>query len=69
MAEILLLLTVLNPLTFAYQPFFLLFFFFFFGLFRAVPAAYGGSQAGGQIGVVAAGYTTAAEMPDLHHSS
>ena len=37
------------------------FFFFFssFLLFRAVPTAYGGSQAGGQIGAVAA---------DLHHS-
>ena len=34
-------------------------FFFFFLLFRAVPAAYGGSQARGLIGVTAAG---------LHHS-
>ena len=35
-------------------------FFFFFGLFsRATPAAYGGSQARGQIAPVAAG---------LHHS-
>ena len=33
--------------------------FFFFCLFRATPMAYGGSQARGQIGVVAAG---------LHHS-
>ena len=35
-------------------------FFFFFCLFRAAPAAYGGSQARGQIGAVAA---------SLHHSS
>ena len=35
------------------------FFFFCFGLFRAVPAAYGGSQARDLIGAVAAG---------LHHS-
>ena len=34
------------------------FFFFFFGLFRAASEAYGGSQAGGPIGAVAAG---------LHH--
>jgi len=34
-------------------------FFFFFGLFRAALAAYGGSQARGQIGATAAG---------LHHS-
>ena len=33
--------------------------FFFFSLFRAIPAAYGGSQGRGQIGAVAAG---------LHHS-
>ena len=33
--------------------------FFFFLLYRAAPAAYGSSQAGGQIGVAAAG---------LHHS-
>ena len=31
------------------------FFFFVFGLFKAVPAAYGGSQAGGRIGATAAG--------------
>ena len=35
-------------------------FVFVFGLFRAALAAYGGSQARGQIGAVAA---------DLHHSS
>ena len=29
-------------------------FFFFFGLFRAAPTAYGGSQARGVIGAVAA---------------
>ena len=38
-----------------------IFFFFFFviSLFRAAPAAYGGSQVRGQIGAIAAG---------LHHS-
>ena len=35
--------------------FFLFFFFFFFGLFRATPAAHGGSQARGLIRAVAAG--------------
>jgi len=35
------------------------FFFFYKNLFRAIPMAYGGSQARGQIGAVAAG---------LHHS-
>ena len=35
-----------------YQDTFL--FVFLFLLFRAIPAAYGGSQAGGQIGAVAA---------------
>ena len=35
-------------------------YFFFFCLFRVTPGAYEGSQAMGQIGVVAA---------DLHHSS
>ena len=39
--------------------FFNLFLFFSFLVFRATPAAYGGSQARGQIGAVAAG---------LHHS-
>ena len=39
--------------------FWLFFFFFFFCLFRAAPAAYGGSQARGPIGAPAAG---------LHHS-
>ena len=38
----------------------LTFFFFFFGFFRAVPTAYGGSQARGQIEVTAA---------SLHHSN
>ena len=51
------------------------FFFFFFVQFRAAPVTYGGSQARGQIGAVAAGYTTAIAMPypsyvcNLHHSS
>ena len=35
------------------------FFFFFFWLFRAVPTAYGSSQARGRIGVASATYTTA----------
>ena len=39
--------------------FFLFFFFFFFCLFRAVPEAYGDSQARGRIGALAA---------SLHHS-
>ena len=49
-------------------------FFFFFLISRATPAAYGSSQARGQIEAVA-GYTTATATPDrscvyeLHHSS
>ena len=49
--------------------------FFFFNLFRATPAAYGGSQARGPIRAVAAGYARATAMLDpshacdLHHSS
>ena len=35
----------------------------FFGLFRVVPLAYGGSQAGGRIGAL--GYATARAMLDL----
>ena len=36
--------------------YFVLFFsFFFFGLFRAAPAAYGGSQTRGRIGAIASG--------------
>ena len=48
---------------------------FFVCLFRATPAAYGGSQARGQIGTVATGYDTATAMQDpshvfdLHYSS
>ena len=38
---------------------FVLFYFYFYLLFRAAPAAYGGSQARGQIRAIAAG---------LHHS-
>ena len=47
----------------------------FFCVFRAASAAYGGSQARGQIRAIAAGYTTAPAMPDLscicdlHHRS
>jgi len=36
----------------------------YFCLFRAVPMAYGGYQARGQIGAVAAGSTTAIAMRD-----
>ena len=47
---------------------------FIYFLFMAVPMAYGSSQAGGQIGAVAEGYTTATATLDrscicnLHHS-
>ena len=41
--------------------------FFFFGLFRAIPEAYGNSQARGRIEAVAPGYTTAIATPDLSH--
>ena len=43
-----------------------------FGLFRAVPAAYGGSQARGPIGAVAAGHSHVGDpshVCNLHHSS
>ena len=43
------------------------FIYLFFCLFRATPAAYGGSQARGLIGAVAAAYTTATATPDLSH--
>ena len=41
-------------------------FFVFLSFFRAAPAAYGGSQARGPIGAVAAGlhYTIVTAMPD-----
>ena len=48
---------------------------FFFFFFRAAPTAYGISQARGEIGAEAAGYTTATATHDmrcvcnLHHSS
>ena len=51
------------------------FFFFCFFLLHAALEAYGGSQARGRIGDVAAAYTTATAMRDLslvcdpHHSS
>ena len=51
------------------------FFVFLFCLFRAAPAAHGGSQARGLIGPVVPAYTTATATPDpshifnLHHSS
>ena len=49
--------------------------FFFFGLFRAIPTAYGGSQARGQIEAVAAGLRHSHSnvdlslVCDLRHSS
>ena len=49
--------------------------FFFFFLFRDIPAAYGGSQARGEMGAVAAslphGHSNARTKPrqNLHHSS
>ena len=49
-----LLLTFIGELNQCLQQCQLQFFFFFFLLFRASPAAYGGSQARGQIGAVAA---------------
>ena len=53
----------------------LFYFILFYLLFRATPAAYGGSQARGQIRAAATAYTTATGMLDpscvcdLHHSS
>ena len=50
-------------------------FFYFFCLFRATPAAYGGSQARGWIGAVATGLhhteiiQDLSHVCDLHHSS
>ena len=46
--------TTSSPLN-IFSPFFFLFFFFSFCLFRAAPAAYGGSQTRGPIRAVAAG--------------
>ena len=45
--------------------------FFFFFLFRAIPAAYGSSQARGRIGVVAAAIVMQdpSHVFDLYHSS
>ena len=40
---------------------------FFFFFFRAALAAYGSSQARGQIGAAGAAYVTAIAMPDLSH--
>ena len=42
--------------------------FFFFFFFRAVPEAYGNSQARGQIGATAAAYTIATSNPDPSHT-
>ena len=43
-----------------------LFFFFFFWLFRATPAAYGSSQARGQIGAAAAGHSHSNPRSEPH---
>ena len=72
-----------NVQLFVPSSFLLSFFFFFFSffnlffnlLFRAVPAAYGNSQARGQIGAAAASLryshsnTGSKRICDLHHSS
>ena len=42
-------------------------FFFVFAFLRATPMAYGNSQARGQIGAVAASYTTATATWDQSH--
>ena len=52
-----------------------LFSFFFFGLFRDIPAVYGGSRRGVKMELQLPAYATATAMPDpnrvcdLHHSS
>ena len=59
-----------------FPPWWRLYFLFFSRLFRAMPVAYGSSQAMGQIRVAAASYTTAtaiampdpSQICDLHHS-
>ena len=62
-------------LFFVFYFLFFVFFFFWSCLFGAAPSAYGGFQARGLIGGVAAGYTAAIAMPypsyvcNLHHSS
>ena len=61
-----------NPLLFLSFVFFFYFFFFFFSLspflFMAAPAAYGSSQARGQIGAAAAGlHHSCSNMPDPSH--
>ena len=43
---------------------YLLIYFFVFCLFQGIPTAYGGSQARGLIGAVAASLATATAMPD-----
>ena len=59
---------------FIYLLIYLFYLFTYFLLFRAAPAAYGGSQATGAIGAVLLTYATATAMPDpsriwdLHHS-
>ena len=58
-----------------WKPFFFFFWSFVFCLFRATPAAYGGSQARGLIGAVATGLhhshsnARSSHVCDLRHSS
>ena len=67
--------TVFSLSLFSWLLWFYLSIIFFLSLFRAAPVAYGGSQASGLIGAVAASYARATAMPDpscvcpLHHSS
>ena len=49
--------------------YFLSFFFLVFCLFRATHSAYGGSQARGRIGAVAAGLCHSNTRAEPHHSS
>ena len=71
------LLFLFLPFFFFFFFFFVVFFwfFFFFCIFRAVLAAYGGSQARGGIRVVAMAlhhshsYADPSHFYDLHHSS
>ena len=54
------------------QPLGLLFYFIYFCLFRATPAAYGGSQARGPVGAAAAGlhhsHSNSGSNPSLQHT-
>ena len=54
-------------MVFILQGFVLFCFVFVFCLYRAMPTAYGGSQARGLIGAVAASLSRATATPDLSH--